>query len=295
GTHRLRRSRQHGRPDGPQPAEIRPRGRRLRPLAGGARWLRRCRRHPRRQRRRGRLGRRFCPDHASRRPPCPRRLARGRGDGRRRRRGRHPDRLLHHRRRHRPRGCRRRRPPDARRPRLRRHDGRRGCDPHLHGRRPGGRFCRGYAHPLGDGPQPRPLRRRRRRPGRQGVQQHDARRQHDRHRGGFRPGREARPHPPGAVRRRQQVLRPILGADLLLPRPRPGPRQPGQPRLQARLRHRADGEGSRPRPGGRRHRRRRHPARRRGPRPLPPLPGGRAWRCRFLRHHRHAAPLDGKV
>jgi 3-hydroxyisobutyrate dehydrogenase-like beta-hydroxyacid dehydrogenase len=56
---------------------------------------------------------------------------------------------------------------------------------------------------------------------------------------GLRAGGEARAVASGAVRRRLDLVGPVLVADELLPRPRPGAREPRQQRLQAGLSPRA--------------------------------------------------------
>ena len=60
------------------------------------------------------------------------------------------------------------------------------------------RLSRGQADPRGDGQAHRPLRRRGRRAGGENLQQHDPRRDHDRHLRGLRARRKARPLGPGA-------------------------------------------------------------------------------------------------
>ena len=85
-----------------------------------------------------------------------------------------------------------------------------------------GRLRQGRADPEADGRPHRPLRRCRRRPGGQDLQQHDPRHLDDRRRRGVRAGREARPVASGAVRRRLDLVRPVLVADHLLPGARAG-------------------------------------------------------------------------
>ena len=118
--------------------------------------------------------------------------------------------------------CRGGRPQVGRRARLRRRRRRQGGYADLHVRRGGGSFRRRQADPRGDGQAHRPLRRRRRRTGGEDLQQHDPRRDDDRHGRSFRARREARPVPPGAVRRRLDLVGPELVADHLLSGPRPG-------------------------------------------------------------------------
>ena len=80
----------------------------------------------------------------------------------------------------------------------------------------------------GDGLARRPLRRRRRRPGGEDLQQHAARHLDDRHLRGLRARRQARPRPARALRRGLDLLRRLLVGDELLPgaRRRPRPRPP---------------------------------------------------------------------
>ena len=75
----------------------------------------------------------------------------------------------------------------------------------------------GKARPGEDGQEDRALRRRRRRAGRQDLQQHGARHLHDCGRRGLCAGREARSVASGGVRRGVDVVGPVLGAHQLLP------------------------------------------------------------------------------
>ena len=95
----------------------------------------------------------------------------------------------------------------------------------------------------GDGQARGPLRRARRRPGREDLQQPHPGRLHDRGERGLRAGREAGADAPGAVRRRLRRVRAVLGAHHQLPRSGAGPHQPGQPRLPAGICRGADGQG----------------------------------------------------
>ena len=99
-------------------------------------------------------------------------------------------------------------------------------------------FAQGRADPRQDGQARRPLRRGRRRPGGEDLQQHDPRHLDDRRLRGLRPRREARPVAPGAVRRRVELVRPVLVPDELLPGARPRAGIAREQRLQARLRRR---------------------------------------------------------
>ena len=86
-----------------------------------------------------------------------------------------------------------------------------------------------------------------------------------------------------AVRYQQHIVRPVLGADQLLPRCRPGSGLAGEPRLCAGLRGRSDAEGPHPRGRSRCRVRRRHGA---GPgraRCLCPAGSGRVGTERLLR------------
>ena len=79
-----------------------------------------------------------------------------------------------------------------------------------------------------DGGQDHSLRRGRRRPGRQGLQQHGARRAADRDRRGVRAGRKARAFGAVAVRRHHRRDRKLLGSAYQLPGARPGADLAGQ-------------------------------------------------------------------
>ena len=103
-----------------------------------------------------------------------------------------------------------------------------------------------------DGQAHRPLRRGGRRAGGENLQQHDPRRDDDRHLRGVRARRKARALGAGAVRRRLDLVGPKLVADQLLPGSRPGAGLARQQRLQAGLRRGADAEGPEAGAGGRR-------------------------------------------
>ena len=115
----------------------------------------------------------------------------------------------------------------------------------VHGRRRGGRAREGPAGAGTHGGQDHSLRRFRRGPGRQSVQQHGAGRAADRGRRGVRARREARPVGAVAVRRDHRRDRQLLGGAHELSGAGPGSDVTGQQRLQAGLRHRADEQGPR--------------------------------------------------
>ncbi len=140
-------------------------------------------------------------------------------------RGHAADRLLDHRRRDRARGRgggRGQGPADAGRAGLRRRRRRARRHAHLHGRRQRRGVRAGQARPRSDGQDHRACRRRRQRPGRQDLQQHDPRHFDDRGVGGLRAGREARPRRAEAVRHLVEVVGPVLVDDELLPGAGPG-------------------------------------------------------------------------
>ena len=122
--------------------------------------------------------------------------------------------------------------------------------PHLHGRRRQGGVRQGQADPGVHGQAHRALRRGRRRAGRQDLQQHDARRQHDRRVRGVRAGREARPLAPGAVRGGLELVGAMLGAHQLLPGARLRAERALQQPVQGRVCLRADAQGPQAGAGG---------------------------------------------
>ena len=105
------------------------------------------------------------------------------------------------------------------------------------------------------GPARCPLRRCGCRPGCQDLQQHDAGHQHDRRQRSVHARGKAWPVAQGAVRSGVRLVRPILGADQLLPRSRLGAERALQQQLQARLCQRPHAEGPEAGAGGGRDRR----------------------------------------
>ena len=93
------------------------------------------------------------------------------------------------------------------------------------------------------GPEGGALRARRQRTGRQDLQQHDPRGDHDRDLRGLRAGRQAGAGPAGDVRRRLYLLGLFVVDERLLPRARYRPDQPRGQRLQAGFRRRPDAQG----------------------------------------------------
>ena len=139
--------------------------------------------------------------------------------------GRARHRLLDHRRRQRQARARSGRGggrADARRAGLgrRRRRDRRHAD--LHVRRLGRGVRARQADPRNDGQAHRPLRRAGRGAGGQDLQQHDPRRDHDRDLRSLRARREAGPVGAGVVRRRLDLVRPVVVAHQLLPGSRAG-------------------------------------------------------------------------
>ena len=94
------------------------------------------------------------------------------------------------------------------------------------------------------GEEDRACRRRRQRPGRQDLQQHDPRHFHDRGVGSLRAGREARARPSEAVRHFLERVGPVLGDDQPLSGARPGADFGRQSRLPGRFHGGDDAEGS---------------------------------------------------
>ena len=146
-------------------------------------------------------------------------------------------------------------------------------------------FARAQADPGADGQDHRARRRRRQRPGRQDLQQHDSRRVDDRGVGGVRAGREARPRRAEAVRHLLEVVRPVLVDDDLLPGAGSGADLARQPRLSGRLHRGDDAEGPEARAGRRECGRARHAARRRCRQDLRAIRRERRGAARFFRHH----------
>ena len=128
--------------------------------------------------------------------------------------------------------------------------GRGGGDADLHGRRRQGGIRQGQADPGMHGQARRALRRGRRRPGRQDLQQHDAGHQHDRRVRGLRAGGEARPVAPGAVRGGLELVGAVLVAHQLLPGAGPGAERAVQQQVQAGLCLRAHAQGPQAGAGG---------------------------------------------
>ena len=110
---------------------------------------------------------------------------------------------------------------------------------------PDARFRARASRARSHGQDHRPCRRRRQRPGREDLQQHDPRRLDDRGVGGVPAGREARPRRAEAVRHLLEVVRPVLVDDELLPGAGAGAGVAREPRLQGRLHRRDDAQGSR--------------------------------------------------
>ena len=93
----------------------------------------------------------------------------------------------------------------------------------LHGRRRRRRLRDGQTALRHHGPEGGALRRPGRRPGGQDLQQHDPRRDHDRHLRGLRAGRQAGARPPEDVRRGLDLVGLFLDDERLLPGPRRRP------------------------------------------------------------------------
>ncbi len=113
---------------------------------------------------------------------------------------------------------RRHRVSTGRRAGLGRHRRSRGGHSDLHGRRHGRSLRARRADPRTDGQGGDPRRRRGCRPGGEDLQQHDSRRDDDRHLRGVRHGAEARARPAGLLRHCVQGLGPELVDDQLLRR-----------------------------------------------------------------------------
>ena len=122
---------------------------------------------------------------------------------------------------------------------------------HFHGRRIGRSVRPRAADPRADGQGGDPCRRRRRGTGREDLQQHDPRRDDDRHVRIVRARAEARPRPEGLLRHRVQGVGPKLVDDQLRAGPGSRPGDPRRPRLRRRVRRRVDVQGFKARDGSR--------------------------------------------